>query len=389
MDKEREALLIKQIHGNNNKEESAQEVETTTEEIDNSATTEQKDSSLTDSSESQKSEQAEETPQSQEETVSADQPTVTDFDWRQEAQKEGYLSPDDLADKYINLEEDPYISKLVELKRQGIDIEDTSFLIEQNVNYDKFDVEIPKDALDLITKELKVNNPDAREDEIRYLVEKEYGALFEQEPKQGEDEFDQDFEVRKRSYQEKRRSAEIESRMKARAAQKALKERQQGMLLPKTEAPTQPTKQEIEAQRKALSSELDGALKDFDTLKVKVGDKDFSLELPQDLRKELKGDLLENVIYQNTAFNKYVNDGNISYSELVEDYLWFNPSTRKQLIGATINQALSMGEEKVAKSLKNAELPTKAAAPDNSGMPNLKGDALKAYQIAQQRKAKK
>lgn len=388
MDKEREALLIKQIHGNN-KEESAQEVETTTEEIDNSATTEQEDSSLTDSSESQKSEQTEEAPQSQEETVSADQPTVTDFDWRQEAQKEGYLSPDDLADKYINLEEDPYISKLVELKRQGIDIEDTSFLIEQNVNYDKFDVEIPKDALDLITKELKVNNPDAREDEIRYLVEKEYGALLEREPKQGEDEMDEDFEVRKRNYQERKRSAEIESRMKARAAQKALKERQQNMLIPKTEAPKQLTRQEIAAQQKELKAELEGALKDFDTISVKVKDKDFSLELPQDLKKNLKSELLENVIYQNKAFNRYVKDGNISYSELGEDYLWFNPSTRQELLSAAINQALSLGEEKVAKSLKNAELPTKSATPDSANKPQLKGDALKAFQIAQQRRAKR
>ena len=381
MEKDKEELLIRQIHGDKNKDESIEDSSLKTDEPQEEAgsTTETVDEPK--ATEPQ-TEQTEESAEQTEPTETTESKQVSD--WTELASKEGWISPD-AKDKYYNLEEDPYIAKLIEFKQKGIDIQDANFLLEQNVDYSSFDVENPRHAIELITKELTVNNPDADQEDIHYLVEKEFGALYEKEPIQREDELDEEYDDRLKDYRQRKRDAEVTSKFRAREARKMLQERQSQMAMPKVEQQPQLTPQEIEARKKEITKQADAALKEFSQIKVNVADQDVSLDV-SDKVKEIKKTMLNEVVFENTFFSNYVKDGNISYQQLAEDLMWANKETRDTLIQAAVNQALSVGEEKTVKALKNTELPTKPSAPQ-IGKQQLEGADLLAYQIAQRRRA--
>ena len=390
MDNEQKASLLKQLHSKEEapkQEEIKAEVEQSTEATE--AQEADKDSSLKDSSNTESNTESTQEEVASQETATTEattEQTLEDhqetFDWKAEAEKNGYVA----KDGYYNLDEDEYIKKLVEFKQNGIDITSPDFLLEQNVDYAKYNPEVPKDALEVIAKDLKVSNPDATQDDINYLVEREFGILYENTPTQRDDELDDEYRDRLNKFNSDKRDAEVQSRFKARQALKNLTARQEELRLPKQEIQNTLTQQEIEAQKKGFKTQVREAFKDFDSINVKVGDNDYSLEIPTEITKSLGSDLLENVIFENKAFSSYVKeDGNISYRELGEDYAWFKPETRSILIAKLLSQSSAEATEKVAKSINNAELPTKPSAPSKSPEQTLTGKALLAYQMRKRR----
>lgn len=372
MDKEQEAKLAQQLQ---KQREGAEAPEKEIE--DSSLKSEDQEEVAVETD----SESPQETPETTESDVEQ-APSAEQIDWTESAKSEGWISPDE-KESYIKVDEDPFIAKMYELKKQGINIEDPNFIAEQTIDYSSFDAEDPNQALTLIKKELQANNPDASSEDIDWMVEKEYGAINESQPVQGELEDDDDFQKRMSDYNRRKKDAQISSKFAARNAKKFLSERQEKMRLPQTPQQPQISQEEIEAHRKNLASEASEALKGLNEIKVTVGDKDYSLDTSEML-KDVKKTMLNDVVFENTYFSKYVNDDKISYANLAEDLLWANEETRNKLIGAAVNQALSQGEENVAKAIKNTELPTKPSAPQKE-RPQLEGADLLAYQIAQRR----
>ena len=169
MDNEQKASLLKQLHSKEEapkQEEIKAEVEQSTEATE--AQEANKDSSLKDSSNTESNTESTQEEVASQETATTEattEQTLEDhqetFDWKAEAEKNGYVA----KDGYYNLDEDEYIKKLVEFKQNGIDITSPDFLLEQNVDYAKYNPEVPKDALEVIAKDLKVSNPDATQDD--------------------------------------------------------------------------------------------------------------------------------------------------------------------------------------------------------------------------------
>jgi hypothetical protein len=322
-------------------EEEDREEENVEESEESEETTEQSSLNSEESSESEESNEA---------VVE----TTFDFDAELAKRTEGkYSNIDEIMQALDTPQEAKFeyanelVAKLDELAKQGVNV-DLDFVTAQMVDYSKFDVEQPNQALDLIKQQLKLEEPDMTERELEF----EMSELLQERYKIDEDEFDED--VIERSKMRLMRDAK--------KARKALEENQKKIALPT--GGVDPEKQrQAEEQARAAQERLNKTLRDslskYEKESIQIGNETFSYELNSDTKKGLENSILNT----DKFFHQYIKkDGSIDTTRLNSDMLWANPATREVMLKSFLQQATAKGSKDIVDDIKNTSIGKKTPA---------------------------
>lgn len=310
-------------------------------------------------------EQAPESKEAQQESVQPDESslnskpnssTETEYDWKAEAEKNGYIP----KDSYVP--EDPFIAKMIEFRKNNVNIEDPKFWATIQKDYTAYDLNDAEQALNIVKEGLRLSEPDITEKEINAELS-EFKVLGERPPVREDFEDSEDperaYNKAMRSYNDRMEVAEGKLIRQAREHQKKLLEHQKSLQLPSTQSKEQEQvlAQQQEQAQKAFESAINKFLEGFSKVSVKIGDWDFELEVPSEEKTVIK----EGILNSDQFFNPYITgdkDNPIDYSSLSEDISWANKKIRNRRLEAIINQAKSVGGEEKIVGLKNQKAPT-------------------------------
>jgi len=310
-------------------------------------------------------EQTPETKEAQQESVQTDESslnskpnssTETGYDWKAEAEKNGYVP----KDSYVP--EDPFIAKMIEFRKNNVNIEDPKFWATVQKDYTAYDLNDAEQALNIVKEGLRLSEPDITDKEINAELS-EFKVLGERPPLREDFEDSEDperaYNKAMKSYNDRMEVAEGKLIRQAREHQKNLLEHQKSLQLPSVQSKEQEqllAQQQEQAQR-AFESATSKFLEDFSKVSVKIGDWDFELEVPNEEKTVIK----EGILKSDQFFNRYITgdkDNPIDYSSLSEDISWANKEIRNRRLEAIINQAKSVGGEEKIVGLKNQKAPT-------------------------------
>lgn len=310
-------------------------------------------------------EQSPETKEAQQESVQTDESslnskpnssTETGYDWKAEAEKNGYIP----KDSYVP--EDPFIAKMIEFRKNNVNIEDPKFWATVQKDYTAYDLNDAEQALSIVKEGLRLSEPDITDKEINAELS-EFKVLGERPPLREDFEYSEDperaYNKAMKSYNDRMEVAEGKLIRQAREHQKNLLEHQKSLQLPSVQSKEQEqllAQQQEQAQR-AFESATSKFLEDFSKVSVKIGDWDFELEVPNEEKTVIK----EGILKSDQFFNRYITgdkDNPIDYSSLSEDISWANKEIRNRRLEAIINQAKSVGGEEKIVGLKNQKAPT-------------------------------
>ncbi len=138
--------------------------------------------------------------------------------------------------------------KLFEAIKAG-KTDDVQKILEQQHRYEHLtSVEVSQDtAPDIIKAAMQAKYPDLTQKEIDFKFNKQYG--YPKEPTQGEKEYDEDFEARKKEWEEKVSEIDMERIIEAKAARPALAEAKQKLVLPEIPASKDEAYEQWKAQQ--------------------------------------------------------------------------------------------------------------------------------------------
>lgn len=312
--------------------------------------------------------QAEQAPESKEAQQESAQPdesslnskpnssTETEYDWKAEAEKNGYIP----KDSYVP--EDPFIAKMIEFRKNNVNIEDPKFWATIQKDYTAYDLNDAEQALNIVKEGLRLSEPDITEKEINAELS-EFKVLGERPPVREDFEDSEDperaYNKAMKSYNDRMEVAEGKLIRQAREHQKKLLEHQKSLQLPSAQSKEQEQvlAQQQEQAQKAFESATNKYLEGLSKVSVKIGDWDFELEVPSEEKTAIK----EGILNSDQFFNRYITgdkDNPIDYSSLSEDISWANKEIRNRRLEAIINQAKSVGGEEKIVGLKNQKAPT-------------------------------
>jgi hypothetical protein len=310
----------------------------------------------TDATEQESSLNSEES--STEESNETAQQSTFDFDAEFAKRTEGRFNSIDEMMEAVNTQSEQtkfeygneLIAKLDELAKQGVNV-DLDFVQSQMVDYSAYDVENTQQALELIKKQFKLDEPDITERELKFELSERY--------KLDEDMYDEDDIER----------SKMRLMRDAKRARKALEDNQKNTALPKGGVDPEKQRQAEEQARQAqekLNKTLQDGLSRFEKESITVGNETFDYKLTSEVKKTLENTIMNT----HTYFNQYLNkDGSVNVDKLNSDQLWANSQTREIMLKSFLQQATAKGSKDVVNDIKNTSFDgktPKAQGSDNS-----------------------
>lgn len=368
---EQEAHGIKSELDFSETEETTDEAETTEEvaaETENENTeTEESGEEKTDTEESESSlntEEGESQEETSEETDTTPQPT---FEEELATRTDGkYSTIEEMVEAISQKEETPafeygneLIARMDELAKQGVPVT-REFIIEQMFNYEEIDHSDTNQALELVKRQLRLEDPEITDELLKYDLQDRY--------KLDPDEY---------SDEEIARSKAMLGR-DARLAKKKLIENQKSNALP--DGKVDPAiRQKQEAEQKAyaekITNTLRSTLNDYKSEEITIGKEKFKFEFDAETKSLIEKDVMNTDKRYAQYFDK---KGNLDSKQLAIDEAWANPKTRQKMLNAFLKQATSTGSKEVVGDLKNSSLSTKKK-PNARPVINSKDAAIKAH----------
>lgn len=284
------------------------------------------------------------------------QPTETTAEWNEQyaklAEQNGYVKPQD---------EDEFISRIKQLRSEGVDVENPDFWAEKTVDYSTFDPKDPKQAQELIQKELKIKRPDYNSLDVQDHLEESYPELYESFNKT-EDDFDTDaeYESAKEKWNDKVEKAKRRLTRDANGAIATLKERQEKFGLPSSKE-TQEQREQREAQQaaaiQAYNNYADKKVKSFEKLGVEVeGVGHFEVEVDDSTRSNV----LKTMTNLNEHWNKYFseNPNDPLSDDITTDLAWASKEFREKALNVIVEQAIAKSQTEIIDAQKNQKAPS-------------------------------
>jgi len=231
------------------------------------------------------------------------------------------------------------IAKMDELVKKGVNV-DRQFILEQMVNYSDIDHSDVSQAIELVKRKIRLEDPEITDREMKWELQDRY--------KLDEDEY---------SEEDIERSKARLSR-DARKAKKELIDYQKSNHLPNGVDP-EVAKQQQEAQQKRvneINSALKSTLNNYKQETINIGDEAFEYKFDAETKSLIEKDVMNT----DKRYSRYFDSkGNLDSKQLATDEAWANPTTRSKMLNAFLKQATSTGSKEVVKDLKNSSLSSK------------------------------
>ena len=228
------------------------------------------------------------------------------------------------------------IAKMDELVKKGVNV-DKQFILEQMVNYSDIDHSDVNQAIELVKRKIRLEDPEITDREMKWELQDRY--------KLDEDEY---------SEEDIERSKARLSR-DARKAKKELVDYQQSNHLP--EGGVDLKKQEAQKEYVAkINSTLKSTLNEYKQETINIGDESFDYKFDAETKSLIEKDVMNT----DKRYSRYFDSkGNLDSKQLATDEAWANPATRSKMLNAFLKQATSTGSKEVVKDLKNSSLSSK------------------------------
>ena len=260
-----------------------------------------------------------------------------------------YSTIDEMLEAIAQKEEAPafeygneLIAKMDELVKKGVNV-DRQFILEQMVNYSEIDHSDVNQALELVKRQIRLEDPEITDREMKWELQDRY--------KLDEDEY---------SEEDVERSKARLSR-DARKAKKDLMEYQKSNHLPDGGVDPEVARQQQEAQQKRveeINSTLKSTLNEYNQETITIGKESFDFKFDAETKSLIEKDVMNT----DKRYSRYFDSkGNLDSKQLAIDEAWANPATRSKMLNAFLKQATSTGSKEVVKDLKNSSLSTKKA----------------------------
>jgi hypothetical protein len=257
-----------------------------------------------------------------------------------------YTTIDEMLDAITQKDETPafeygneLIAKMDELVKKGVNV-DRQFILEQMVNYSDIDHSDVSQAIELVKRKIRLEDPEITDREMKWELQDRY--------KLDEDEY---------SEEDIERSKARLSR-DARKAKKELIDYQKSNHLPNGVDP-EVAKQQQEAQQKRvneINSALKSTLNNYKQETINIGDEAFEYKFDAETKSLIEKDVMNT----DKRYSRYFDSkGNLDSKQLATDEAWANPTTRSKMLNAFLKQATSTGSKEVVKDLKNSSLSSK------------------------------
>jgi|TARA_R110002126_G_scaffold131814_5_gene275745 hypothetical protein len=228
------------------------------------------------------------------------------------------------------------IAKMDELVKKGVNV-DKQFILEQMVNYSDIDHSDVNQAIELVKRKIRLEDPEITDREMKWELQDRY--------KLDEDEYSEDDIERSKA----RLSRD------ARKAKKELVDYQQSNHLP--EGGVDLKKQEAQKEYVAkINSTLKSTLNEYKQETINIGDESFDYKFDAETKSLIEKDVMNT----DKRYSRYFDSkGNLDSKQLATDEAWANPATRSKMLNAFLKQATSTGSKEVVKDLKNSSLSSK------------------------------
>lgn len=277
---------------------------------------------------------------------------------------------------------------IYELLKEGKGKEVKQFLETQERLEQFTSSEITKDNAEAIIKMgMQLKHPELTAAEISHKFNKQYS--IPKEPVQSADELDEEFDARKKDWQEKVSEIEMERTIEAKLLKPELEKAKSQLVLPEIERGIQqkpPTQEELEATKKMQESFLQKSqtiIDSFGGFSAQVKDKDVDFSVAYSLSKEDKGIVSEKLktfaqanFDANALFlDRWVTDDNqINESQMIEDLsrIYTGKNSDAKIAAEAANQRMELYLKEKKKIV---------ITPDNNGqfLPN--GDKTKEQKL--------
>lgn len=227
-----------------------------------------------------------------------------------------------------------------------------------------------KTAAEIIKMGMQLKYKDLTQSEIDYKFNKEFG--LPKEPVQQLDELDEDFQIRKESWQEKVNEIQLERKIEAKLLKPELEKQKAQLVLPdisQQQVQKPPTQEELEAAKKyeaAYLQSVESSLKEFNGISVKVKNEDVGLpEISIDysvldtekaaLSQTMK-DFAQAGFDANSLFaQRWVNEDQTLNTKLIaEDRYWLE--NRDKIVSKMTAEAATKAVEAYIKGKKNINI---------------------------------
>jgi hypothetical protein len=252
------------------------------------------------------------------------------------------------------------VAKLDELVKKGVNV-DKNFILDQMVDYNGFDHSNVDQALELVKRQIRLEDPEITDKEMEWELRDRY--------KLNEDDY---------SEEEIERSIARLGR-DARKAKKSLIDNQQANALPP--GGIDPEKQRIQEEqareaKQKVNSLLEGRLTEYEKESIKIGNETFDYKFTDKTRSLLRNDVLNT----DKRYMRYIGaDGKIDTKQLAIDEAWANPTIRQEMLNAFLKQATSTGSKEVVSDLKNSNMNSKGNPKSNRPSGDRIGDAIRKH----------
>ena len=257
-----------------------------------------------------------------------------------------YTTIDEMLDAITQKDETPafeygneLIAKMDELVKKGVNV-DRQFILEQMVNYSDIDHSDVNQAIELVKRKIRLEDPEITDREMKWELQDRY--------KLDEDEY---------SEEDIERSKARLSR-DARKAKKELIDYQKSNHLPNGVDPEVAKKQQEDHQKKVneINSALKSTLNNYKQETINIGDEAFEYKFDAETKSLIEKDVMNT----DKRYSRYFDSkGNLDSKQLATDEAWANPATRSKMLNAFLKQATSTGSKEVVKDLKNSSLSSK------------------------------
>lgn len=224
------------------------------------------------------------------------------------------------------------IEKLNDIEKNGGDI--MQVLKFESLKLEELDVENTSDAITLIKEKLKMEDPDATEQDLHYLISKDYAV-------------DEDMDDDERNYQI--------SKMKrtARQAKRELLDKKKQLELPKggTSKNVEAQQKQIEEMQKQWTDTVSKATSNYNEETFTLGEsKEFKYVVNDEMRKTIA----DNIVNPQNYWKRYTNqDGSTNLDLLMSDQIL--SLNKETILKSAYNQGIAEGARDVLNKLTNAK----------------------------------
>lgn len=271
-------------------------------------------------------------------------------EWEQKYQdlfkeKESWQSQlDEANSKFENVYANDFIKDLNEKAKGGVNIESDNFWKWQRTDLSNFNVSEQKDALELVKMEMEISNANLNRDEIDYLVNKKYKALF-------------DTNLDKEDSED---AAKIEDALRqltidAKSVLPKLEKHKSEIQLPKVDVAQQQV--ELEAAKKAkdqFNLGIKQKVGEFSKQSIKAGETELEYLPTAEDREFMEKALVNNETFFVDMYVVKPENGNPYFDakRAMDDMLWLR--NKEKYAKMLIEQGISIGREKEWNGLENA-----------------------------------